>query len=489
MAKESYQPEIFTMDQPIYNKPKCNGKSKNILLIFFTCFLLLSCYKTNSQIRILFVGDILLSRNVKTEIQNRHTFPWEKLKSNFQSADLVIGNLEGAVGESQEQIHSNFASPVFDINSSYINLLSKAGFKIITIENNHSLDLGINGKRNTINALQKCNISSVSLDNSPRFFTVKGTVIALVALNIVLGRDSLKSQLPSIEIKQKLRLAKSLANIVIVSIHWGSELLNWPSREQREKAKWLIKNGANIIIGSHPHVIQKPEIIDGVPVFFSLGNHLFDQKYPDTKEGLMVDIRINNGEFRCEGIVTHTQQNSFYPEIAKEIDFGFQSIKLTNKDFRINNYTIKPLSVNESSDNKVVLQAYENNLIIWKSHPMPIISIATVKLDGVNDYLFMLEKHYSSLDKEINLRPYVYSVDSKGIYARWRGSALAWPILDAEISPVDDKTLCVLHRGDSFIKIDKTNKVKRFAAYKWNGFGFTGIADLKVCEGCEVTSE
>jgi len=96
----------------------------------------------------------------------------------------------------------------------------------------------------------------------------------------------------------------------------------------------------------------------------------------------------------------------------------------------------------------------------------------------------MLEKHYSSLDREISLRPYVYSVDNNGIYARWRGSALAWPIIDALISPDNNKTLCVLHRGDSFIKIDKTNKIKRFAAYKWNGFGFTGIDDSKVCESC-----
>lgn len=472
------------MDKSVYNKPKCKRYCKNFVLIFFTCCLLLCYNKASAEIRILFVGDILLSRNVKTEIQTRHTFPWEKLKSTFQSADLVVGNLEGAVGKSQDMLHSTNESPVFAIDDSYINLLSNAGFKIITVENNHSLDLGINGKRNTIKALRRCNISPASLDNSPRFFTVKDTVIALVTLNIVLGRDSLKTQLPSIEIRQKLRLAKSLANIVIVSIHWGSELLDWPNREQRETAKWLIKNGADIIIGSHPHVVQKPELIDRKPVFFSLGNHLFDQKYPVTKEGLMVDIRINKGEFRCEGIMTHTQPNSFYPEIIKPVDFGFKSIKLTKTNLRIGHYTIKPFSVNDSVGNNIVLQAYENSQLIWKTHPMPIISIATVRLDSENDYLFMLEKHYSSLDKEVNLRPYVYSVDNKGVYARWRGSALAWPILDAEISPYDNYTLCVLHRGDSFIKIDKTNKVKRFAAYKWNGFGFTGIDDSKVCESC-----
>jgi poly-gamma-glutamate capsule biosynthesis protein CapA/YwtB (metallophosphatase superfamily) len=82
-------------------------------------------------------------------------------------------------------------------------------------------------------------------------------VIALVTINLVPGRDLSSNQIPSVGIKQKMRLACSLANIVIVSIHWGGELLDWPNKVQRETASWLIKNGADLIIGSHPHVIKK----------------------------------------------------------------------------------------------------------------------------------------------------------------------------------------------------------------------------------------
>jgi len=417
-------------------------------------------------------------------MQTRHTFPWDKLMPDFKSADLVIGNLEGAVGDIHKQTSSPNPSPIFAIDSTDLLLLSKAGFNAVTIQNNHSLDLGLKGKRDTYKELQDNNIRPVSLDNSPQFFTVRDTVIALIAINIVPGRDSLKDQLPSIEIKQKLRLAKSLANIVIVSIHWGSELLAWPNTQQRDAASWLIKNGADLIIGSHPHVIQKPEIIDGKPVYFSLGNHLFDQKYPDSKEGLIADILISNGSFLCKGILTHTRNNSFYPEEVNHIDYGFGSIKLTHQNFKINNYTIKPVSVQDSVGNKLVLQAFENHHLIWKSQPKPIVTISCVKLDGQNDYLLMLEKHFSNMDNEINLRPYVYSVDKQGIFARWRGSALAWPILDLVVSPDDNKTICVLHRGDSFIKIDKTNTITRLAAYKWNGFGFTGLDDLLMSESC-----
>lgn len=473
------------MDKTLYNQPKCFRYGKHLLLSFLSLFCLSGSRAGSPEIRILFVGDVLLSRNVKEEIQSRHTFPWDNLKSLFHSADIVAGNLEGAVGDLPHLSNPEGKSPVFNINRSDISLLDKAGFNIITIENNHSFDLGAEGKTATIEALNNSNVTPVYAENSPRFFTVKDVVISLLALNIVLSRDSSKNQIPSIETEQKLRLAKSLSNIVIVSIHWGSELLDWPNREQRETAKWLIKNGADIIIGSHAHVIQKPELIEGKPVFYSLGNHLFDQKYPITKEGLIVDIRIQNGKFSCNGILTHTRHNSFYPEIIDTIDFGFGAIPYRNTLLRVNDYALKPVSVTEGNNPKIILQAFQNEQMVWATHPMSVVSLSSCKLDGENEYLFALEKHYSSLDNEMNVRPYVYSLDNKGLIARWRGSALAWPLIDAQITHADNKILCALHRGDSFIKLDKKTTQKRIAAYSWNGFGFKGIPDTSACKLCD----
>ena len=232
------------------------------------------------------------------------------------------------------------------------------------------------------------------------------------------------------------------------------------------------------------HVIQKPELIDGKPVFFSLGNHLFDQKYPQTKQGLMVDIRINKGSFFCTGITTHTGYHSFYPRVSGDIKFDFGSINLTNKPLKINDMEIRPKSVTENNKDKLVLEGYKNGIRIWNTPSMPIVTITTGKLDGKNDFLFALEKHFSSLDGETGLRPYVYSVDNHGIYARWRGSGLAWPIIDAQLSPEENQTLYALHRGDSFIQPDKNANSKHVAVYRWNGFGFSGINDTIKCFSC-----
>ncbi len=472
------------MDQTVYYTSVCRRNASNLLLSLLACCLLICCKQDDKSVRIIFVGDILLSRNVRTEIEAHHTFPWETLKSQFNSYDFVIGNLEGAVGDPSGHVQSGNQSPVFGIDSIHIPFLRQAGFNVITLENNHSNDFGEAGKSKTIDLLQYNKITPVFLDNSPQFFTVKDVVVGLITINIVLSRDSTKNQVPSIEIRQKLRLARSLAKMVVVSIHWGSELLDWPNQEQRDIAKWLVKNGADLIIGGHPHVVQKPELIDGKPVFFSLGNHLFDQKYPQTKEGLMVDIHIKNNAFTCDGITTHTASHSFYPQISGKITYDFKSINLNNKDLISNKVTIRPVSVSKNKDHKIVLEGYQEGKRIWNTPPLSIITLTSGKLDGKNDYLFALEKHFSTLDGEINLRPYVYSVNDNGISARWRGSGLAWPLLDAQLSKDDNKILCVLHRGDSFINPGKALNSNRLAAYKWNGFGFSGINDSLKCESC-----
>ena len=442
------------------------------------------------ETKIIFVGDILLSRNVTAEYQHRsqksNNSPWVDLKPLFKTANLVVGNLEGAIGEVDAQSTTTNPSPIFDIPNDEIFLLREAGFNALSIENNHSLDLGKVGKQRTIDTLTAQGITPLYNNNSPQFVTINNTVIALIAINLVPSRDYSKSQIPSIEIEQKLRFAKSLANLTIVTIHWGSELLSWPNQQQRQAAKWLIANGADLIIGSHPHVVQQPEIVDGKPVFFSLGNHLFDQKYPATKEGLIAEITIKDGHFQCGGFKTHTKPSSFYPQITDTVSYNFPAFALKLGNLKINQYTLKPLSVKGKGDGKTILQAYCNNKKMWSTHAMALVTLAACKLDSTNEYLFALENHFSSLDSLTTIRPYIYSTDERGIYARWRGSALAFPLLDAQMSATNPTTLCALHRGDSFLRPQPNCTTTRTVAYKWNGFGFSGMADSISCKECEV---
>ena len=455
-----------------------------LLSIACLCLLLVisACHSKPSGARILFTGDVLLARNVQAEIEQKKISPWIYMEKLFHSADLVIGNFEGAVGGEIVDTMPPSSSPVFNVPEAYIKLLSAAGFNALSVENNHSFDMGDRGKANTIEALQKNGLTPLGYNNSPWFFKVNGVTVSVVAVNLVPGRNGQRQEIPSVEIRQKLRLARSLSGMVVVYIHWGSELLQWPNQYQRDAAAFLVSNGADLIIGCHPHVIQEPEMVMGKPVFFSIGNHLFDQKYADTKAGLIVDCNICDGYFECSGIITHTAPNSFYPRVTGAKQYKFGKTKLQGA-MKISGIAIEPLSLN--TPGKMILKAVKNNKLLWQTYPMSIISLQHGKLDGKNDFLFALEKHYSNMDDEMGIRPYVYSIEQNGLVSRWRGSALAWPLIDAALLPGDTQILCGLHRGDSFIQLNRNSNQARVLAYKWNGFGFTGISDSATCQRCK----
>ena len=229
-----------------------------------------------TELRLLFTGDISLSRQVRAEIDRTGRFPWDGFIALFHAADFVAGNLEGAVGKPEECLPAPDAAPCFDIPATLVPLLAKAGFRAMGVANNHSGDLGPPGREATAQALRDAGIDALSFADSPRFLSLGGHTIAVVALSAVTGRDGTRVEIPSTELRQKLRLARNLSELVVVFVHWGSELLDWPSVEQRHAAEWLVRNGAGLIVGHHPHVVQAAECVGGKPVFFSLGNHLFD---------------------------------------------------------------------------------------------------------------------------------------------------------------------------------------------------------------------
>jgi poly-gamma-glutamate synthesis protein (capsule biosynthesis protein) len=438
--------------------------------------------------RLLFTGDVLLSRQVRQEIERTGRFPWAGFEELFHSATWVAGNLEGAVGGPEECSPAESASPCFDIPAMLIPLLSQAGFRAMGIANNHAADLGAAGIEATRSALRAAGIDALGYRDSPHFLTIGGHSVAVIALSAVPGRDGARVEIPSLELRQKLRLAHNLAEIAIVFVHWGSELLDWPNVEQRRAAEWLAANGADLIVGHHPHVVQAPECVAGKPVFYSLGNHVFDQKYPATKQGLIADCRIHAGTLTCGGIATATPMGSSFPRLADGGHFpASPSLDACPVPLgpapAVNGVSLRVLDV----PNGYVIEGAPPGARPWRSQVLPLVSAEIGKLAGDfgPDLLFTLEQHYSSIDREEGVRPYVYEVRPAGLLARWRGSALAWPLLDAALQP-GGGVLCALHRRDSFVELKPGSQGFRIAAYRWQGFGFAGVDDAESVKRCEA---
>ncbi len=305
----------------------------------------------------------------------------------------------------------------------------------------------------------------------------------MVAITMVKAVDGQAQEIPSVAVAQKLRLARQLANLVIVSIHWGNELQDWPTDMQEQQARWLVEHGADVIVGHHPHVVQSPQCVEGKPVFFSLGNHLFDQKYAETKDGLIADCHIHNGQLSCGGLHTHTDPATSYPTLVGRDSASDQALRGCTSQIgpglQIGSTTIKPETWSAAESAGIVLEGYKAGKLHWRSRRQELVSLQVTNAMANEPLLLSLENHPSSIDNEIGLRPYVYAVGRHGLIARWRGSALAWPLLDAVAT--GNGTVCALHRGDSFLLPNPEMKETRIAAYQWNGFGFSGIDPPAAC--------
>jgi poly-gamma-glutamate synthesis protein (capsule biosynthesis protein) len=433
--------------------------------------------------RLLFTGDVMMSRLVKAEITQRKTSPWAGFSDLFHSASLVGGNFEGALGDPAKCPAGDklcFAAP-----DSSAELMRQAGFRFVTAENNHSGDLGQAGRSETRAAFQESGLLALDFDSSPQFFRFGELTVGFVAVTTIRAADGRVEQIPSVELTQKLRLARQLANLVVVSIHWGNELQDWPTDAQQQQARWLVEHGADLIVGHHPHVVQASACVEGKPVFFSLGNHLFDQKYAETKDGLIADCSVHAGRLQCGALATHTDETTAFPKLVGRSVSVDQALAGCSPELgpgaKISGVSIRPepWSPDQPVDG-TILDGFRAGKLVWQSRRQALVSLQLVTSMAAEPLLLSLERHTSSIDDEVGLRPYVYTVGPHGLIARWRGSALAWPLIDAVESK--DGVLCALHRGDSFLLPDPTTKATRIAAYRWNGFGFTGVDTPPECE-------
>jgi Bacterial capsule synthesis protein PGA_cap len=452
--------------------------------------LLLPAAASAQQYRLLFTGDILLAREVAHEIEARHgASPWADLTSEFKRADLVMGNLEGTIGARdmcQAPLELCFAD-----DPSLLPLLAEAGFTALGIANNHSGDLGAGGRQETRRALEAVGIAPVGFPESPAFVRLGGRTVGIVALSLVPSRDGVVEAVPSWQVAQKLRLARAVSDWVIVFVHWGKELEDWVVPQQQAEAEWLIGQGADVIIGAHPHVVQPPECVGGRPVFYSLGNHVFDQKYDDTKRGLIADCRIAGDRLSCGGLDTATRTGSSFPKLAgPSDDRALAACTVTaHAPLTAEGRVIRAWTADRRVSRGAIVLEGKSPGARWRTVPSGLVAAQLgVLTQGKPAMLFTLERHASSMDTENEPRPYVYDITPHGLVARWRGSALAWPLLDATLIAGDDgqSYLCALHRGDSFIKLDPAHPAApRVQLYRWNGFGFSGIADSDLTTRCK----
>jgi hypothetical protein len=224
---------------------------------------------------------------------------------------------------------------------------------------------------------------------------------------------------------------------------------------------------------------------------YACGNHIFDQKYPAAKQGLIADCRLHGSVLRCGGIPTLAPPSSSFPQLSQDGNGGATNalstcaVNLTGPG-SVGEVVLRGRAAGLNGDLQYAIEGSRTGMRTWRSVAMPLVSVQAGKLAGPQGpgYLFTLERRPSTIDGEDGLRPYVYEAGPKGLVARWRGSALAWPLLDAALLPGRDGLLCALHRRDSFVVLQPDSTGVRTAVYRWNGFGFTGVEEPSALAAC-----
>jgi poly-gamma-glutamate synthesis protein (capsule biosynthesis protein) len=242
-------------------------------------------------------------------------YPFQNMDNAYlQTNDLLIANLEGPVAQ---KAISTTKSIAFRFLPDIVPLLKKYHFDTFSIANNHALDMGAQGLTDTYQLLQEGGLTPFGhprdlSDRSVAFHTVNGRKIALLGLNHT------DFKLDKVAVVNRISELRAGGYDVIPFIHWGVEYKHTPSTEQVELAHAFVDAGATAVVGMHPHVVQSVEIYNKAPIFYSLGNAVFDQYFSqDTQEGLSFTMRLEPEELHIYLSPIKIEQSQFrlmYPQ-------------------------------------------------------------------------------------------------------------------------------------------------------------------------------
>jgi poly-gamma-glutamate synthesis protein (capsule biosynthesis protein) len=250
-------------------------------------------------VKMLFLGDLMLGRDVRTKIEeNGLGYIFEPLDEVgfFSGYDLISANLEGAVtdGGAYYPPEKEFD---FAFKPETVAELKKYNFSFFNLANNHLGDQGAQGMDETRKNLDAMGFGYSGCENVI-ISDCAGKIVLLKNKKIgIIGLTAYWDNFDSERAKGEINKMKEKTDLVIVNIHWGEEYNTQFSTRQQELARAFVDAGADVIIGHHPHVVQGVEIYKEKPIFYSLGNFVFDQYFSEeTQKGLAVELISKDDE-------------------------------------------------------------------------------------------------------------------------------------------------------------------------------------------------
>lgn len=264
-----------------------------------------------SELSLIMVGDCLIHGSIYIDAKEGENYNFNKMltqiKPIISGYDLAYYNQESLLGGVDLGLQSY---PRFNSPQEIGDAMLDAGFNIVTLSNNHSLDMGEKGlkasnaywdekeKNGIMTAGSYTSFEDREKDVIMEKNGIKYTILSYTTTTNGLSRPSGKEYLVNVynddQAKKDIERLRNKVDLLMVAMHWGEEYTHTPNERQKEIAKYLSDLGVDIIIGAHPHVIQPIDFIGKTMVIYSLGNFIASQKGDIAKHtGLMASVKVH----------------------------------------------------------------------------------------------------------------------------------------------------------------------------------------------------
>lgn len=283
----------------------------------------------DSIIRISAVGDILCENSILEDAYDKGTQNYDftsmfkNMSTFFADSDITVGTMETNYTDNKYSGYGQRNSPI-----SFAEALKNIGIDLVSISTNHSLDYGIEGLQETKRALEGIGYDVVG-DNlgesRVKIKTIKNTKIAFLSYTYGFENQNSKTkeELDSANIynseiaKKDLEYAKENADYSIIIMHWGDAYSIKPNKEQQNIAKFLVENGADMILGNHASAVQKMEVMQSpegknVLVAYSLGNYISGETMDISKIELVLNIELRKSGETGEVVLSKVDYTPIY---------------------------------------------------------------------------------------------------------------------------------------------------------------------------------